>query len=333
MNLAGLIELDDDAKNYLTNKTILVTGAQGFIGTTLLSFLSHIDCLIIHSSRSILAVDPQFSHSRARVFPHQYSKESGWKNLPTFPDIVFYLSGQTNIAFAHSHPYEDFQTNVSAVVELCDFLAKQRHPATVIYAGTITQTGISNEVVINESAPDTPITFYDFHKLLTETSLNFFNAHTGLRATTVRLPNIYGPGPRSQNQSRGIINAVIEKGMEKKPITIYGAGEQIRDYLFIADACRAFILAAKDIDDLQGSAFLLSGGSAHTVYEAFSLVCDCIYDKIGFRPPLVRDNDKSLSPIEQRSYSADSSRFSQITGWKPHFSLRDGINATIESLL
>jgi nucleoside-diphosphate-sugar epimerase len=333
MNLAGLTELDEGAKNYLTGKAILVTGAQGFIGTTLLSFLSQIDCLIIHSSRSKLSFDPQPPHDSARFLSHQYDRESRWNNLPTYPDIVFYLSGQTNIAFAHNQPYEDFQTNVSAVVDLCDVLAKQQCPAAVIYAGTITQAGISNEVVINESVPDAPITFYDFHKLLTETSLKFFSAHNGLRTTTIRLPNIYGPGPKSQNQSRGIINSVIKRGMDNKPIKIYGTGEQIRDYLFIADTCHAFILAARDIEDLKGSAFLLSGGSGHTVYEAFSLVCDCIYEKMGFRPTLVRENDKTLSPIERRSYSADASRFSQVTGWRPRFSLRDGINATIESLL
>ena len=318
--------------NFLQGKKVLITGASGFIGRALSSILEPTNCLLVLSSRFSRSNDNFGSFSNG-VLSHQFDPNEGWSTLPFAPDIVFFLSAQTNVTYSTEHPHQDFCANVSAISQLCDYLKEENLGATVIFSGTVTQVGIPADQTINENTEDRPVTFYDFHKLIAETILKYYGNQTLLKTATLRLPNVYGPGAVSRNRGRGVLNTVIQKCINRQAVTIFGSGEEIRDYIFIDDVLTSLLIAAKEIDSLSGGAFLISGGCPVTVTEAFSLARDCVCERLGHVASINYDPDYELSRIEKRSYAGNSNLFTEKTNWHPRWSLHQGILSTIDYFL
>jgi len=324
--------LEPEMLRFLQGKKILITGASGFIGQALSSILYSTDSILACSSRhsTTTRLDRRFEK---KILTHHYDANRGWSTLPFLPDIVFFLSGQTNVDFSFEHPYQDFCANVSAIAQLCDYLKGKHSDATIILSGTITQVGIPSTQEIGDDTEDNPITFYDFHKSIAESVLKYYGNAGLLNTVTLRLPNVYGPGAKSRNSGRGVLNKVIQKFVDNEPVTIFGSGKELREYIFIEDVIRSLLVSARDVRSLSGSSYLISGGSAVTVAEAFSLARECVLERLGRATSITYLAEHALSPIEKRSYAVDSSTFSQKTGWLPRWPLREGIFSTIDSLL
>jgi UDP-glucose 4-epimerase len=153
-------------------------------------------------------------------------------------------------------------------------------------------------------------------------------------AVTLRLPNVYGPGPKSSSADRGILNAMIRKALSGKPLTIYGDGNFIRDYIYIDDVAEAFLLAGAEIDTLKGNYYVIGTGVGYTMKDAVGIINDEVMQKTGknveitFVPP-----PENISQIEYRNFVADSKSFNSLTGWKARISLHEGIKRTINYFL
>jgi nucleoside-diphosphate-sugar epimerase len=257
-----------------------------------------------------------------------------WSSMPADLDVIFHLAAQTSAYRANSDPTSDLRSNVLPMQLLLKACEDQRLSPVVVSASTATICGIPSRLPVDENFPDKPITVYDLHKQMAENYLKFHVRIGNIRGAVLRLSNVYGPGPRSSSADRGILNQMVGRALRGEPLTVYGRGEHLRDYVYIEDVVRAFIIAPMNIDALNGGHYLIGRGEGHTISQAIGLVAERIASYTGMLSTIRNiPPPKGISPIEMRSFIADTRRFSRATGWRAHQSLTRGIDRLIESQL
>ena len=257
-----------------------------------------------------------------------------WQRVLEGVDIVFHLAAQTSLNVAEEDPVADFNANVLPLLHLVETCRREGLCPAVIFAGTVTETGIPIRWPVDETHPDHPLTVYDLHKWMAEQYLKHYVGLGVIRGTVLRLANVYGPGPRSQSRDRGILNQTIAKALRGETLTIYGSGNQLRDYIYVEDAALAFLTAGANLERVNGKHFVIGTGEGHTLAETFHLVADEVRLITGRRVEIEHvEPPAPLTPIETRNFVADSRSFSELTGWIPSTSLREGMVQTIKARL
>jgi nucleoside-diphosphate-sugar epimerase len=321
-------------QNY-HGKKILITGASGFIGTNLVSYLKCIDCQIIRLSRHTL---PHLSNSQATIYDIKgdINDETLWHRLFTGHtiDFIFHLAAQTNAYSAAQHPLEDLQTNITSLLTLLEEIRHSNTHPHLVFASTATAFGLTPSHPINESYADHPITLYDINKQTAEQYLHFYTSQQWLNACSLRLPNIYGSINTSKTQGRGLINNIILQALKGHDLTLYNDGHYLRDFLYIEDVIHAFLLAGCHTKEAQGEFFLLGSGQTYTLNDAFELIKQITKKEAG-----IHINIKQVTPpeaasaIEFRHYLADYQKFNTLTHWTPKYTLHEGLTKLVKQLL
>jgi UDP-glucose 4-epimerase len=317
----------------LAGKVVLVTGARGFLGSRLSGRLQGVGARVIRLGRS-RADEGNAPREPAGAWDLTADVRDPdlWATLPEAPEFIFHLAAQTSVQVADDDPARDWHANVQPLLRLLEVCRERGWRPGILFAGSATQVGVTDHGPVDESFPDRPITMYDRHKLMAEGYLEHYARRGWARGATLRLPNVYGPGPATGSRDRGVLNAMMRRALRGEPLTLYGEGDQVRDYLFADDAIDAFLAAAVLLEKVDGEHFVLGTGVGHTLAEAFALVADRAATLTGRRVPLESAAPpEGLSPIEERSFVADASRFRNRTGWHARTTLSDGIDLTLRS--
>jgi nucleoside-diphosphate-sugar epimerase len=308
-----------------------VTGAAGFIGGRLVNRLAGEACRIIRIARTAPpSIDVPLAAEVIDVVGDVCDRAT-WDRVAD-AHVVLHLAAQTSGAAAAGNAAADFHANVAPMRHLLAACRQRRVHPIVVFAGTVTEAGIPSRLPVTEDETDDPITTYDRHKLMAEDDLKAAASHGNVCGATLRLSNVYGPGVRGVRQDRDILNRMIAAAMQGQPLTVYGTGEYVRDYVFIEDVVDAFLMAAAHPDPINGRHFIVGSGRGVTIREAFELVAARVEARTGRRVPVITaDPPGGLSEIQRRHFVADPSRFSAATGWRAAWSLADGIDRTIEA--
>jgi UDP-glucose 4-epimerase len=315
---------------HLTGKTVAITGSAGFIGGRLVERLAGDACTIVRVAR---ATAPPLVNPAASVIDvvGDVSHRDVWDCIVD-ADVIVHLAAQTSNAVAAADPDLDFCANVTPMRHLLAACRERRRRPLVLFGGTATEAGVQRRMQLNEDAPDNPITIYDKHKLMAEQELKAAAANGDVRGATLRLANVYGPGARGQRVDRDVLNRMIKTAIDGGSLTVHGTGEYVRDYVFVEDVVDAFLMAGAQPDRVTGRHFVIGSGSGISIRDAFELIAARVGLITGRRVPVtMSDPGTTLSAIEQRHFVADPSRFSAATGWRPSWSLSDGIDRTIEA--
>ncbi len=324
--------MDEQILSHFKKKCILITGASGYLATNLVNALKDVDCVIIRLSRA--KVLPAMS-SRAKIVDMHGDlcvKET-WERAIKGVDIVYHLAAQTSVHVAKEDPYADLQANVVPMLNLLETCRHMNSNPIILFSGTVTQVGIVESLPVDETRRDMPITLYDVHKLMAENYLAHYCHEEIVQGATLRLANVYGPGP-SGNAGRGVLNRMIQKALAGEALTIYGKGDCMRDYVYVDDVICAFLTAATNIDNLNGKQFVIASAQGHTIAQAINLVADQAAQRTKQRVEVKHIEPPSeMSPIEARSFVADTGLFERATGWHSKHSLVDGIGGMIDGAL
>ncbi len=246
-------------------------------------------------------------------------------------DVVHHLAAQTSIYVADAEPVADVGLNVLPLLYVLEHARARGHEPLVLFASTVTAYGLPARLPVDESFPDDPHSVYDLNKIAAERLLAHYARKRVVRGATLRLANVYGPGPRSSKPDRGVLNAMVRRALAGERLNIYGSGEWLRDYVYVDDVARAFVHAAHHPDAVNGRSFVIASGHGVTVADAVRLVAELVGEHTGRRvevghvPPPAQ-----LSPVETRQFVGRSDAFRAATGWSPTVSLREGIKKTIE---
>ena len=311
-------------------KSVAVTGAAGFLGGRLVHRLAAVPCQIIRVARSVPPPLEATPAATVREVTGDVGERATWDAIVSDADVVFHFAAATS-ARAADHGDRALAASVAALGHLVDTCRQLRRRPAVMLAGTVTQTGIPSRLPVDESSPDRPVTAYDEYKLIAEDDLKAAVADGAVTGATLRLANVYGPGGHGRSADRDILNRMIAAAVRGQPLTVYGTGNYLRDYIFVEDVVDAFLMAARHPQRVNGRHYVIGSGRGITIRQAFELVAERVELLTGRRVAVVTPEPPvAVSAIEQRHFVADPSRFSAATGWRATWSLSDGIDRTAE---
>lgn len=279
--------------------------------------------------RSWESIDPRVSTVIGDV-----ENESTWHRYACGVPCIVHLAAQTSAYVADSDPLADEAANVRPMMKLLEVCRHQHWKPFILFASTVTVAGLPKELPVAENCAHEPVTVYDLHKLMAEEYLELYVRLGHVRGATLRLANVYGPGPKSNRPDRGILNVMIRKALAGEPLTVYGHGGWVRDYIYIDDVVTGFERALDCANAVNGRHWIIGSGVGTTVSEAFHLVAERVEARTGRRVPVQHvEPPAGLSPIESRNFVADVRGFSVATGWQPAVALQEGIDRTIDAIL
>lgn len=326
--------LNNEVLNSFHDKHILITGGGGYLASCIVRLLQDVDCFLVRLDQPGAPFSPVAGRAKVHNIVGDVRDTAVWEEALLNIDIVFHLAAQTSAYEANKNPVDDLQSNVMPMLYMLETCLRKGWQKIILFSSTVTIAGMPVFLPVNETHPENPITIYDLHKQMAENYLKYYIKQDAVKGAVLRLANVYGPGPKSSRSDRGILNQMIRKALAGEPLTVYGTGDQLRDYMYVEDVALAFLKAASNIESVNGRHFVIGSGQGYTIAEAMSLVSERVALKTGKTVPLVYvDPPSSLLPIEYRNFVADTSQFSKATGWKAHYILAEGIDLTMEGYL
>lgn len=314
----------------MKGKKVLITGGLGFIGSNLA-----IKCLELGAEVCILdnlMPDTGANYHNIAGFEEKLEIVEGdirnsvlMNEIVKEKDIIFNLAAQVSHVLSMENPLLDVDINCRGQIILLEACRMNNPSVKIVYTGTRTQTGSVEGGVIKEIMRDNPSDIYGAGKLASEIyHLIYYKAY-GLKTTSLRLTNIYGPRAQIKNPKYGVVNWLIGKAIRGEDLTIFEPGTQLRDILHVDDVVDAMILASEK-DEANGEVFLLGSGKGISLIEiANDIVKSVGNGKVRLVPwPPERKN------IEVGDAVLDCGKIKEKLGWEAKIGFEEGMKRTIE---
>lgn len=299
-----------------------VTGVAGFIGSTLAERLLAegadvvgLDCFTDYYPRAIkernlasLAGRPAFR------FVESSLQQANLPRLLRDRTHVFHLAAQAGVRKSWGRDFAVYTENNIAATQLLLEACTTRSLERVVYASSSSVYGDHVSMPMREDALPQPVSPYGVSKLAAEQLCYLYHANYGIPAVSLRYFTVYGPRQRPDMGFHRFLRAAILG----QPITLYGDGEQTRDFTFVADAVSATVAAAHR--GVPGRVYNIGGGSRVSVNE----VLDLIGRVAGRRPPVAAD---PAQKGDMRHTYADTSLARGELGFAPTVDLEQGLAA------
>jgi UDP-glucose 4-epimerase len=239
-------------------------------------------------------------------------------------DIMFNLAGTLSHVDSMKDPQTDLEINCRSQLSILESCRNHNREVKVLFAGTRGQYGRAQYLPVDENHPMRPTDVNGINNIAGEGYHLLYNAIYGIRATSLRLTNTYGPRHQMHHSRQGVINWFVRQAIEGKEITIYGDGKQIRDTNYVDDVVNAFLLAGLN-DGVNGEAFNL-GGEPVNLVDLVALIVGLTGGQASYR---CIPFPESARAIEIGDYVADWSKARAALGWHPSTPLADGMERTI----
>ena len=250
--------------------------------------------------------------------------ESITKRLVADREVIFNLAGQVSHIDSMRDPYTDLDINCRAQLSLLEACRTCNAGVRVVYAGTRQVYGKPDHLPVDEHHLVRPVDVNGINKAAGENYHLLYSQVFGVRASSLRLTNVYGPRQLVKHNRQGFIGWFMRLAIEDREIPVFGDGSQLRDYVYVDDAVDAFLRAGA-MDVCDGDVFNVGGERpiAHA-----DLVKMLIAVAGSGRVTLV-DWPVEKKRIDIGSFYSDSSKFAAATGWRPTVDLRDGLERTV----
>ena len=318
-----------EALDNLRGRTVVVTGASGYIGSALVNDLVKHSCKVLRVSRGDLAPLAETKSIKADIRTAKF-----WNEILSQADIIFHLAGNTSVYEATKNPVASLNSTLLPINHLIKAARALNCTTRVVFASTASVYGLTSRLPVSEKVDPKPITIYDMHKLFAEEQLALATHQGLLDSVILRLANVYGPSlSDSSSSDRGVLNKVTAMALSGKDLTVYGDGNYRRDYVYITDVVKAFILAGAT-SGIGGGVYNLASGVGTTVRKVFELVANQSSIKTGI---ILKVNctkwPSGTSSIDSREFVADISSFISATNWQPVIKLDEGIALLIADFI
>ena len=231
-------------------------------------------------------------------------------------DWVFHLAGLADIVPSIEQPERYFQSNVVGTYNIAK-LSLEKKVKKTIYAASSSCYGMPDLFPTPETAKCDPRYPYALTKYLGEQILMHWSSVYNLNVLSLRLFNVYGPRARTSGTYGAVFGVFLAQKLAGKPFTVVGDGTQTRDFTFVSDVCRAFLIAAQS--QLSGEIFNVGSGNTYKVNELVSLLTG----------PVTHIPKR---PAEPDCTFADISKISEILDWVPEVSLEAGVRVMLEHI-
>ena len=315
---------------HISGKKILITGGLGFIGSNLARKLVHfdntvtvVDSLIpeyggnlrnLHDLRDKIVVN--LSDVRDPFSINELIKDQ---------DYLFNLAGQTSHLDSMNDPFTDLDINAKAQLSILEACRKNNPNIRIVFASTRQIYGKPQYLPVDEKHPLNPVDVNGVNKIAGEQYHLLYNDIYGIRSSVLRLTNTYGPRMRIKDARQTFLGIWIRNLIEKKPIQVYGDGQQRRDYNFIDDALDALLITATE-ENAIGKVYNLGASDPINLEDTAKIMCQGVkgihYELVPF--------PEDRKAIDVGDFTCDYSSFSSAFGWKPKIKFADGIKRSFE---
>jgi len=300
---------------------ILITGGAGFIG-------SHVADAFVAAGHDVAVVDDLSSGSRTNVDggARLYRVDIRDVGLDTVfaeerPEVVYHHAAQVSVRRSVEAPQVDADVNVLGSLNV--FEAARRHGARrVVFASTGGAIyGEQTGAAADETHPCRPRSPYAVAKLTVEHYLDYYCATFGLQAVVLRYANVYGPRQDPHGEA-GVVAIFMQRILAGLAPTIYGDGEQVRDFVYVDDVVAAN-LAALDAASPEGemAIFNVGTGRATSVNAIWRVIAEIARPTVGAYHEPARSGDVRRSVL-------DAARAARRLGWRPVVDVDAGLGRT-----
>ena len=301
------------------DKSYLVTGAAGFIGSTLAGKL-------VDAGHSVATIDNLSTGFRENIPEQTYFIEGDCSDKDTIDkldefqfDTIFHIAGQSSGEISFEDPENDLRTNALSTLLLLKYAVENRCKK-FIYASTMSVYGNQPDVPVKESAQTNPLSFYAVGKIASEHYMQLFT-NFGITNTTLRLFNVYGPGQNMKNLKQGMVSIFLAQALDNNKIVVKGNPDRYRDFVFIDDIVQAFI-KAEMFDDSKYRILNIGTGIRTTVSELLEKIVSNLENE-------VEVEYADSTPGDQFGIYADVSLAGKNLGWKHAYSLDKGLKSMV----
>jgi len=333
-------------------RPVLVTGGAGFVGAN----LAH---RLLEDGRSVIILDnlsrPGVERNvawlralhpqRLEVVVADIRDAEAVAAVVARVGHVFHFAAQVAVTTSLIDPHEDFEINALGTLNVLEAIRAQANPPSVVLTSTNKVYGGLEDVRLRlegqRYAPDAreiaahgisearPLDFhspYGCSKGTADQYVHDYARSYGLKTVVFRMSCIYGQR-QFGTEDQGWVAHFLLRAIDRKPITLFGDGKQVRDILYVDDLVQAFLLAERHVDRLAGQAFNMGGGPANVI--SLLDLLDRIEALDGRRPTISFEDWRTG---DQRYYVSDTRRFQDATGWSPRIAAERGIERLYEWL-
>lgn len=299
----------------------LVTGGAGFIGSHLIDLLLEEDYEVIcYDNLEDGNLDNISSASKNSKFTFIKDDILNYETLCESSigcDVIFHLAGKADIVPSVENPRKYFEVNVSGTVNVLE-AARLNSVRRVVYAASSSCYGIAKNFPTKETDELSPEYPYAQTKLMGEEALLHWGKIYNIEVNSLRLFNVYGPRSRTNGTYGAVFGVFLAQKLAKKPFTVVGDGEQVRDFVFVKDVAKAFLSAAtsKSVNEI----FNVSTGNPQSVNTLISLLDGYGVEYIPKRPG------------EPDRTHGDHSKIQSKLGWSARTSFEEGVSEILENI-
>lgn len=312
---------------------VLITGCAGFVGSNLVDIL-------LEKGYDVCGID-NFSTGKLEnlTFAKKYNNFDFYKTSITKldslfqifnnegPDFVFHIAALPRVQLSINDPLHTNNVNIDGTLNVL-LASRKAKVKKVIYSASSSAYGYqerphwyhSEEDVfpLDETMLPNPLSPYGLQKLVGEKYCELFYKLYGLETVSLRYFNVFGKRQDPFSQYSAVIPKFIQQHKEEKDLTIYGDGEQSRDFTFIEDVVNANIAAMKS--NVAGEVINIGGGRNVTVNKIAELIGGRNVKKVHLDPV----------PGEARFSLADITKAKKLLNWTPKWKVEDGIEKLLK---
>lgn len=308
------------------HKKVLVTGADGFIG-------SHLTELLVKEGYAVRALSQynSFNHwgwledvecsKEIEVLSGDVRDPHYCKHITKDVDLVFHLAALIAIPYSYVAPDSYVDTNIKGTLNICQ-AALENGVQRIIHTSTSEVYGTAQYVPIDEKHPLQPQSPYSASKIGADAmAMSFFNAFN-LPLTIARPFNTYGP----RQSARAVIPTIISQIASGKKEIKLGDITPTRDFNYVTDTCRGFLALARS-DKAIGETVNIGSNFEISVGDTLNLIRELMHSDV-----LFITDEQRIRPERSEVFRlwCDNRKIHELTGFEPAYSIRDGLQATVE---
>lgn len=296
---------------------VLVTGGAGFVG-------SHIVDQALEAGYEVSVIDDLSTGKKGQVNPYASFYEMNIASPDVervirqeMPDFIIHQAAQSSVPISLKDPIGDATTNIIGTVNLLE--AARRHGVRkVVYASSAAVYGEPQYMGIDEVHPKQPLSPYGISKYVPEFYLNAYHHLYGLNYTAFRYANVYGERQDPKGEG-GVVSIFVDRALAGQELTVFGDGEQTRDFVYVQDVARANIMALAGGDN---EILNISTNQKTSVNQLIALMEEALGSKLAVKYEAPREGDIMHSYLDNTSAT-------EKLGWKPRYSLQEGLTKTL----
>ena len=304
---------------------VLVTGADGFIGSHLCQFLLKENHEIIAISRNFKQLPNLISNSDKIDF--NQVDVTDFSSLSKIiikhkPNIIIHLAGETSHKQSFENPMYDVDVNTKSTLCILETIKQSKLKTRFILGSTFIVVGKPETLPVTEDTDCNPSTVYGINRLASEYFSKVYHNMYDIDAISFRITNAFGPREKYLTPTKNALNYLIYQAYKGKDVTIYDEGKFFRDVIFVNDVISGINTIIKNGE--SGNLYWISSNKKTWFYEIGKLLEELTTGKVKYV-----ESPSYNNKVDVGNFVVDNSKLQSI-GWKIETSVKDGIKETLD---